>query len=260
MEPRKSIEQVANCSISLRRAGVGEPLLFLHGASGASQWLPFMEELSKHFELFVPEHPGFGRSATPPWLDHVADLAYFYLDFIETLGLKKVHLMGLSLGGWIASELAVRNQTSLATLTLIGAAGLHVPGVHNGDIFMWPPPQQIRSLYHNQDYAEAVLRVQPSEEDQEIQLKNRLTTAKLAWEPRLHNPNLSKWLHRITIPTLILWGAEDKIIPVQHAGAFHDSIPGSRLEIFPECGHLLHIENTSEFMDVVTRFLQGARA
>src|ERR1700744_1850571 len=106
MEPRRSIEQVANCNISLRRAGIGDPLLFLHGASGASQWLPFMDELSKHFELFVPEHPGFGRSATPPWLDNVAGLAYFYLDFVEALGLKKVHLMGLSLGGWIAAELA----------------------------------------------------------------------------------------------------------------------------------------------------------
>ncbi len=215
---------------------------------------------SKHFHLIVPEHPGFGRSATPPWLDNVADLAYFYLDFIETLGLKKVHLMGLSLGGWIAAELAVRNQTSLATLTMIAPAGIHVRGVHNGDIFMWTPQQLIRNLYHNQDYAEAILRVQPSEEEQEIQLKNRLTTAKLAWEPRLHNPNLSKWLHRITVPTLILWGDDDKIIPVQHAAAFRDSIPGARAEIFPDCGHLLHIENTTRFIDIATQFIQGVRA
>jgi pimeloyl-ACP methyl ester carboxylesterase len=260
MEPRRSIEHVADCNISLQRGGIGDPLLFLHGASGASHWLPFMDELSKRFELFVPEHPGFGNSATPPWLDNVADLAYFYLDFIEKLGLKKVHLMGLSLGGWIAAELAVRNQTSLSSLTLIAPAGLHVPGVHNGDIFMWPPPEIVRNLYHNQDYAEAVLRVQPNEAEQEIQLKNRLTTAKLAWEPRLHNPHLSKWLHRITIPTLILWGAHDKIIPVQHAAAYRDSIPGARSEIFPDCGHLLHIENTTRFIDIATQFIQGVRA
>src|SRR5581483_2041136 len=122
----------------------------------------------------------------------------------------------------------------------------------------WPPQQLVRNLYHNQDYAEAILRVQLSEEEQEIQLKNRLTTAKLAWEPRLHNPNLSKWLHRITVPTLILWGAHDKIIPVQHAAAFRDLIPGAHSEIFPESGHLLHIEETNRFIDVATRFLQGA--
>jgi pimeloyl-ACP methyl ester carboxylesterase len=125
---------------------------------------------------------------------------------------------------------------------------------------MWPPPQLVRSLYHNQDYAEAILRVQPSEEEQEIQLKNRLTTAKLAWEPRLHNPNLSKWLHRISVPTLVLWGSDDKIIPVQHASVFRDSIPGARMELFPECGHLLHIENTSGFIDITTGFLGEVRA
>jgi pimeloyl-ACP methyl ester carboxylesterase len=260
MEPHRSIEHVANCSVSLLHAGIGDPLLFLHGASGAGQWLPFMEELSKHFELFVPEHPGFGRSATPPWLDNIADLAYFYLDFIEKLGLKKIHLMGVSLGGWIAAELAVRNQTSLSTLILIAPAGLHVPGVHNGDIFVWSQPQLVRNLFHNQDYAEAVLCVQPTEEDQEVQLKNRLTSAKLASEPRLHNPQLSKWLHRITIPTLILWGAHDKIIPVQHAAVFRDLIPGARSEIFPDCGHLLHVEETRGFIDVATRFLQSVHA
>lgn len=241
------------------RAGSGDPLLFLHGAGGGGQWLPFMNALSKDFEVFVPEHPGFGKSDTPPWLDNVADLAYFYLDFIEKFGLRGVHLAGASLGGWIAAEVAVRNQTSLATLTLVAPAGLHVKGVPRGDMFMWPFPELARNLFYDQKYAEWMLLAVPSEEERDMQLKNRLTTAKLGWHPRFYNPHLNKWLHRITIPTLILWGANDKLIPAPYAYAFRDAIPAAHLQIFENCGHLPQIEKSEEFVGALTRFLQGAR-
>jgi pimeloyl-ACP methyl ester carboxylesterase len=258
-EPRRTIERIADCNVSLLRAGSGESLLFLHGARGGGQWLPFMEALSQHFEVFVPEHPGFGRSETPSWLDTIGDLAYFYLDFIQALGLKGVHLVGTSLGGWIAAEIAVRNQTSLATLTLVAPAGLHVGGVPNGDILMWSPAELARNLFHDQKYVEWMLLAQPSAEEQEIQLKNRLTTAKLGWHPQLHNPDLHKWLHRITVPTLLVWGANDKVIPVAYVMAFRDAIASARLEIFDNCGHLPQIEKSQAFVDVVSGFLQGIR-
>ena len=108
--------------------------------------------------------------------------------------------MGTSLGGWIAAELAVRNQTSLATLTLVAAAGLHVKGVPKGDIFMWSASELARNLFYDQKYSEWMLLVAPSEEEQDMQLKNRLTTARLGWQPRLYDPHLAKWLHRITFP------------------------------------------------------------
>lgn len=256
-EPRHTMERVGDCNISLLRGGSGEPLLFLHGARGGGQWLPMMEALSQHFEVFVPEHPGFGRSETPPWLDNIGDLAYFYLDFIEKLGLGNLHLVGTSLGGWIAAELAARNQTPLATLTLVAAAGLHVNGVPKGDIFMWSPAELAHNLFHDQKYAEWMLLAEPSQEEQNMQLGNRLMTAKLAWQPRLHNPDLHKWLHRITRPTLVLWGANDKIIPAPYGAAFRDLIPNARLEILEKCGHLPHIERKPEFVDALRRFLQG---
>ncbi len=259
-EVRRTMERIAGCDVSLTRGGTGEPLLFLHGARGAGYWLPFMEDLAKNFTLYVPEHPGFGKSETPAWLDNVGDLAYFYLDFIENLGLDHVHLAGSSLGGWIAAEIAVRNQQSLATLTLVAAAGLQVKGVQKGDIFMWSPAEMARNLFHDQELAEAILRVPPNQEEEEIQLKNRLTTAKLGWQPRFYNPDLAKWLHRITIPTLIVWGADDKLIPAPYGPAFRDLIPNGRLEILPRCGHLPQIERADEFAGLVTRFLQGARA
>lgn len=256
---RHTFEQVAGCKVSVQRSGSGPPVLFLHGARGAARWLPFMEALSGKFDLIVPEHPGFGRSETPPWLDNVSDLAYFYLDFIENLGLRQVHLVGASLGGWIAAELAARNQHALCTLTLVASAGIHVPGVLPGDIFLWSPVERARNLFCNANFAEAMLREQPSEEEQDLLMKNSFTTAKLAWQPRLFDPDLGKWLHRIAIPTLILWGDQDKVMPPAYAQAFRDMIPGSRLEIIPRCGHLPQVEKMDEFVAAVTRFIEEAR-
>lgn len=257
-EPLRTNETIAGCKISLMRGGSGTPLLFLHGARGGSQWLPFMDALAANFEVWAPEHPGFGNSETPPWLDNVADLAYFYLDFIDKFALSGVHLVGTSLGGWIAAELAVRNQTSLATLTLVAAAGLHIKGVPKGDIFMWSAAELARNLFYDQKYSEWMLLVTPSEEEQDMQLKNRLTTARLSWQPRLYNPHLAKWLHRITVPTLILWGADDKLIPAPYASALGEAIPGARVQIFENCGHLPQIEKSQEFVATVSAFLQEA--
>lgn len=258
-EPSRTMERVAGCNVSVMRSGTGEPLLFLHGAGGGALWLPFMESLSERFEVIVPEHPGYGHSDTPEWLDNVGDLAYFYLDFMEQFGMKGVHLAGASLGGWIATEIAVRNQNYLATLTLVAAAGLHVKGVPKGDMFMWPVAELARNLFYDQKYAEWMLMTPPSEEEQNMQLKNRLTSAKLGWHPRFYNPHLGKWLHRIQVPTLIVWGANDKVIPAPYAKAFGEAIHGAEVKVFENCGHLPQVEKEPEFVAVVSEFVQGAR-
>src|SRR5215475_13517236 len=118
-DPTISTIAVRGCNIRLMRGGSGPPLLFLHGAGGAGAWLPVMQALAEKFDVIVPEHPGFGESDTPDWLDTIHDLAYFYLDFLEALDLRGVHLVGSSLGGWIAADPAVRNASRLASLTLI---------------------------------------------------------------------------------------------------------------------------------------------
>src|SRR5256885_12674725 len=105
-----------------------------------------MARLAKKFDLIGPEHPGFGASDTPAWLDTIGDLANFYLDFLDQLDLRGVHLVGSSLGGWIAADLAVRNPTRLASLTLIGAAGIYVEGVEQVDTFRSNDEQRIRDL------------------------------------------------------------------------------------------------------------------
>src|SRR3954468_13007612 len=117
---------VAGAAIRLFRGGLasGQPVVFLHGAGGHTGWMAFLDELAGHFAVFAPEHPGFGKSDDPPWLDEIADLAYFHLDLLQALGLERVHLIGTSLGGWVAAEMAVRSTARLASLTLVGAVGI----------------------------------------------------------------------------------------------------------------------------------------
>jgi pimeloyl-ACP methyl ester carboxylesterase len=245
---------IDGCRLSVKRAGKGAPMLFLHGAGGAARWAPFMADLAERYELIVPEHPGFGQSDSPPWLDNVGDLAYFYLDFLERQKLDKVHLVGTSLGGWIAAELAVRNQARIATLTLAAPAGIHLAGVPKGDIFLWTPEQMVRNLVASPALADEMLAIPVSEAEQRVALQNSFTMAKLSWQPRLYNPHLKKWLHRITVPTQILWGDRDKIIPAPYGEAFKSLIPGSRLQIFADCGHVPQIEKREAFVAALVDF------
>jgi pimeloyl-ACP methyl ester carboxylesterase len=251
---------INGCKTRMMRGGAGAPLLFLHGARGASTWLPFMDRLAQNFDLIVPEHPGFGGSDTPDWLDTVGDLAYFYLDMIAELGLDKVNLVGTSLGGWIAAELAVRSCERLRSLVLSAPAGIHVKGLPKGDTFMWSPAETTRNLFHDQVLADAALQRPVSETEQFTEMKNRLTMAKLTWQPRLYNPHLHKWLHRIAVPTLILWGDDDKVIPTGYGPAFAELIPGARLEIIAKCGHLPQVERSDEFVGKIVGFAREAVA
>lgn len=256
MAHRETFETVTGCRIRIMRKGQGEPMLFLHGAAGAQRWLPFMETLAQSHDVIVPEHPGFGGSDMPDWLDSVTDLAHFYQDLMDHLGLEKAHLVGTSLGGWIAAELASHSCDKLQSLTLVAPAGLSVAGVRRPDMFMWSPEELSRKLFHDPELAKAAPK--PTTDDELMRaLKNRLTTAKLGWSTRMHNPHLHKWLHRIKVPSLIIWGDDDQVLPVAYGPAYRDLIPSSRLEIFAQCGHLPHVEKAPEFCRKLLQFTQG---
>ena len=252
-----SVLAVRGNRIRLMRGGAGQPLVILHGASGA-QWPPFMSALSQKFDVIAPEHPGFGESDMPDWLDTVHDLAYFYLDLFAELKLKDVNLVGLSLGGWIAAELAVRSTARLASMTLAGAAGLHVPGVVQLDPFLRSDEQRLRDFFYDQKKADEVIARALRPELEDVTLKNRTTVARLAWQPRGHDPHLAKWLHRIDVPTLLIWGDHDRAFPKDYALAYQKAIPGAKLVIVPECGHVPQIEKPDAFVAALEGFL-GAR-
>jgi len=250
---------VRGCTISLMRAGAGRPLLFLHGGGGAS-WVPFLSDLTARYDVIAPEHPGFGASSTPDWLDNIQDLAYFYLDLLDQLGLKEVDIVGHSLGGWVAAELAVRDTSRLNSLTLVDAAGIHVPGVPQVDTFLLNEDDLVRVLFHDQKHAEAMLAVLKRPELEDVVLKNRTTTAKLIWQPRGYDLNLHKWLHRIDVPTLIVWGANDRLFPKEYAAAWQRLIPGAQATVIPDCGHVPQVEQRGTFVAAFEGFLASMRA
>jgi len=246
----ESFVELDGCRVRLRRGGSGEPLLFLHGASGAPAILPFMEKLAQRFDVLVPEHPGYGKSDEPEWLENIHDAAYYYLDFLKHLGLSKVTVVGSSMGGWIAMEMAVRDTSRIKSLVLVSPAGVAAPGVQPADIFLMAPEDVVRNLFFDEKLAQARL-AQP--EDVDVSLKNRHTTARLAWEPRLHDPFLPKWLHRVDVPVKIVWGRQDRILPVGIAGELHRLIPRASVHILEACGHLPHAEKADEFVEIVCR-------
>jgi pimeloyl-ACP methyl ester carboxylesterase len=249
-----SYVEVDGCRIRLRRGGSGVPLLYLHGANGAPVIQPFMEKLATRFDVLVPEHPGYGLSGEPEWLENIHDMAYFYLDFLTALNLKNVVLVGGSMGGWIAMELAVRDTSRIQSLVLVAPAGIQAPGVQPADIFLLSNEDQVRRLFHDQKIAEARLAAPVTPEAMDIELKNRHTTARLAWEPRLHDPFLPKWLHRIKVPAKIVWGREDRILPVGFVDRYRKLMPEAEVEIIEAAGHLPHSEKPEQFCDSVFKF------
>ena len=252
---------IAGARIRLLRGGPGKPgappLVFLHGAGGHTGWMAFLEELSQRFEVFAPEHPGFGQSDDPPWLDEIGDLAFFYLDFIRHFGLDRVHLIGTSLGGWIAAELAVRNTAALASLTLVGAVGILADGQPIPDIFRMPVDENLRRYYADPERARRRLadleRVTGA--DLTLAAKNRATVARLAYRPRFHNPGLAKWLHRIDVPMLLIWGEKDGLVPPDFGEAYRRLIPGARLVVLPEAGHAPFDERREAFLGAFREFI-----
>jgi pimeloyl-ACP methyl ester carboxylesterase len=239
-------------SLKVKEDGSGPPLLFLHGAGGAN-WSPMLKMLAESHRVIAPEHPGFGRSPTPDWMMSVGDLAFFYLDVLEVMDLKDVHLAGHSLGGWTVAEIAIRNTSRLKTVTMLAPAGCRSDTVPFGDIFLWDAETATRAQFYDQKLAEERVKALP-QADLDIVLQNKATVARLAWSPRLSNPQLKYWLHRIDKPTQIIWGKEDRIVPFDCHKAFVEHIKGVKLVPLDQSGHSLHTERAKECAQTMINF------
>lgn len=248
---------IAGASIRMFRGGAGPTALFLHGGAGLNVWTPFFNAVSQHHDLIVPEHPGFGESDNPAWLNSVNDLALFYLDLLDEMKLDRVHLIGNSFGGWIASEMASRDCGKLASVTLIGPAGLAAVGDQE-DLFRWSYPESTRKLFHNQAIAERILSATPGPEQLANLIKNQTTMARLGAPVGLTNPDLARWLHRITAPAHIVWGRHDNYCPVATSAAWAAAIPGAKTTIIEDAGHLPHAEKADVTAEAVLAFLKNA--
>jgi pimeloyl-ACP methyl ester carboxylesterase len=259
-DPTPTKISVRGCTIAVRRAGTGRPLLYLDGASDAGLWSPCLADLAARDDVIAPEHPGFGGSDTPTWLDTIADLANFYLDLIDQLDLENIDLVGHDLGGWIAAELAVRNSRRIGSLTLVAAAGIHLSEVVASDPFLRTDEQRIRDLFHDHARADDMIARVLRPELEDLNLKNQTTTARLSWQPRGYDPHLAKWLHRIAVPTLIVWGANDRVLPLAYARAWQNLVAAKTVATIANCGHLPHIERRDPFVVALKSFLDQKRA
>jgi pimeloyl-ACP methyl ester carboxylesterase len=252
--------EIRGVGLHLRRGGKGAPLLFLHGVQGLPAEVAALERLAQRFDVLAPDHPGFGRSDAPDWLDDVADLAFFYLDLLDALDLKDVHLVGASLGGWIAMEMAIRTPARIKSLTLSSAAGIRVAGTPRGDMFIANPAELRTLLFANETAAaQWFAEWQGSPEGLATYDKNRHAAAKYTWQPRLYDPRLEKWLHRIKLPTQIVWGTADQLIPPAHAERLAALIEDVETAMLPDCGHMAEIERPELFAETVSRFIERKR-
>jgi pimeloyl-ACP methyl ester carboxylesterase len=159
----------------------------------------------------------------------------------------------------MAAELAVRSTERLASLTLSGAAGIHVKGVEQIDTFLRTDEQRIRDYFFDQKRADEMIARVLSPEQEDLALKHRTIVAKLTWQPRGYDPHLEKWLHRIDVPTLLVWGDHDKLFPKEHALAYQKLIPGSKAVIVPECGHVPQVEKPDAFVAAFEAFIGANR-
>jgi pimeloyl-ACP methyl ester carboxylesterase len=242
--------------VQVMRRGSGAPLLYLHGLNGGNTWLPFMDRLAGQFDVIAPQHPGFGGTQVPGWLDNVADLANFYLEFIERNQLQGVHLVGFDLGGWIAAELATRNASALRTLSLVGAYGMHVDGGAPLDIFLQNDAQLVDAMFFNAAAGEQERGRLEDASQADVLIRDREIAARLMWNPRGYNPHLIKWLRRISVPTHIFWGEHDRLLPIHYGHAYRDKITHAEFTMFPSCGHVPQVEQADAFVAAFSKFIK----
>jgi pimeloyl-ACP methyl ester carboxylesterase len=240
----------------LVQRGEGPPLLFLHPELGLAPNAPVLEKLAAKFAVTAPSLPGYGHTDMPRSFSSVDDLAYFTLDLIETLDLRDLVLAGVSLGGWVAAEVATKTTERIRRLVLANPAGIKTGGpLHRDmlDVFALPQAELEAKAFHDTSFA----RFDPqaaSEDEVFVRLRNRESTVLFGWSPYMYNPKLLGRLHRIRIPTLVLWGASDKIAPAEYGRAYARAIPGARFETIERAGRFPHIEQPQDFTDRIAAF------
>jgi pimeloyl-ACP methyl ester carboxylesterase len=262
MQPREEIVKVGGIDVHTWLGGTGAPLLVLHGAGGNRGFTRWTREVAKHFTVWAPTHPGYGRSGDAEWMDTIGDLARFYSWFIDAVGLRRPHLMGASMGGWTAAELATMSPGAIDRLILVDPVGLKPETGEILDVF-YHSPAELRTLNVHDPKTipewDELFGKPPTPADLEIAERNREMAARLTWKPYMHNPVLERFLPRVTNPALIVWGREDRIVPVGCGEQYRRLLPNATLTVLDRCGHMPPIEQPDAFARLVLEFLRAAK-
>jgi pimeloyl-ACP methyl ester carboxylesterase len=257
---------IAGIPVEILIKGHGQNLLFLHAGHGFEPDDPLVTALSKHFRVFAPSHPGFGASGKPDHLNSMEDLVFFYLDLIEELQLSDLIVVGVSFGGWIAAELATRGTGRISKLVLIDAVGVKFSGRETRDIkdiFATSLEEIPEIFFHDQAKAMALLGnfdfKNMSLESTTRFARNREALLLFGWSPTLYNPKLLGRLYRVHVPVLVLWGADDAVVPVEYGKKYAASFSDGKFAVVKNAGHYGYLEQPAEFAREVTEFL-GAKS
>ncbi len=241
---------VAGVNLEIEERGEGRPLLFLHAGEGLAPERPWLDLLAARFRVVAPSHPGFGGSALPDWVGSMDDLAYLYLDLAAALELQDALPVGACFGGWIAAEMAVRDTRRFTRLVLVDPVGITVSGVTDRDIA--DMHAMTRTEFMRRAWADpargAVDMTVLAETELAAIARGRESLLVFGWKPYMHNPRLKRWLHRIDLPTLLLWGERDEIVALAYGRRWQELLPGSRLEVIPDAGHYPHWEQPEAFV------------
>jgi len=257
-DQRKTLIHISGMDIELERRGQGQPLLLLYGEEGLEPDAPFVDELARDYEVFIPSPPGFGNSERPDWLRNIDDISYIYLDLVEKLALKNLPVVGFSFGGWLAAEIAVKDDSFISKLALVAPYGIKVGGPFDRDVAdFWclSPSEVAKRKWHDPEKGKRDFPSM-SEEKLTIVARNVESLARFCWEPFMHNPMLKRRLHRIKVPTRLIWGEHDGVVSPAYGRAYAEAIPGATFKAVSGAGHFPQLEQPEAFMAALREFLR----
>jgi pimeloyl-ACP methyl ester carboxylesterase len=249
--------RVNGVALQFERRGRGQPLLVLYGEEALELEAPVLADLATDHELIIPSPPGFGTSERPDWISSPDDISYLLLDLLEGLGLGRVPAIGFSLGGWIALEMATKDDGFFSKLVLVDPYGVKLGGPTDrdiADIWCLHPNKVAQLKWFDPANGKRDFSVMP-ESELAIIARNSESLARFCWDPYMHNPRLKRWLHRVRVPTLFVWGENDGIVTTDYGHAYSALVPGAKFAVIAKAGHYPHLEQPSEFARLVRGFL-----
>ncbi len=247
---RQDTVRVGDLHVQVSRRGAGAPLVVLHHSTGP-HWTPFHDHLARRFAVSAPDVPGYGSSTRPVTARHPSHLAVLLHQLLDVEDLDGVHLVGLGMGGWIAAEMAAMNQRRLATLTLIGAAGLRPRDgfIHDPMAESWT--DYARRSFRDDEHFADVYGATPSDAVAAVWDYSREMTARVTWRPWMWSLQLPTLLGGVTVRSLVIWGSEDRIVPVECATAYADAMPNASLRLLEGAGHAVELEEPARVAALV---------
>ena len=256
---RSETAPVAGINLHVAFAGSGRPVLVLHHDIGRPEPALFDDALARTCSVLAPSHPGYDRSSRPDWMRSVRDIAVVYQWLLGERDLARdVTLVGLGFGGWIAAEMATMAPRAFARLVLVGAMGIKPERGEIADQALLSYIDYVRRGFADQRAFDRLFGAEPATGQLEQWDLNREMTFRIAWKPYMYNPTLPHLLGGVRTPALIVWGRDDRVVPLECGERYQKALPHARLEIIEHAGHFVDMEQPDQLASLVTRFVSEA--